>query len=242
VRQALDLAIDRQRVVKTAYYGSAVPGSSLVPPALPEAHLAGAPPCFDVAQANALLGQAGFKRGADGTRVANGHPMSYKVIVLNDPGGPEGATLQILRNDLQGIGIKLQGTVLDAAAAIPAIFGPNNSYSTFDFSLLTAGGSFDPSFILSWELCSNLGVDNFAGYCNPHYDALLKQQSTTTDHASRVDLLKQLQQLLLNDRPIFVIAYARDVYAHSKSWDGLLTGPGGWFYTTLEAALAAQRK
>ncbi|HYV16365.1 MAG TPA: peptide ABC transporter substrate-binding protein [Conexibacter sp.] len=242
VRQALDLAIDRNRVVQTGYYGFGTPGSSMVPPVMPASHLQAAPTPFDIARANALLDQAGFKRGADGTRVANGHPMSYDVIVLQDPTGPETATLTILTEDFAKLGIKVRGRVLDAAAAVTGIFGPGNKYSTFDFGLLTVSGTVDPTAVLGYQLCASFGVSNFAGYCNPKYDALYAKVGATTDPAARKAQLDQLQQILLNDRPILLVAYAKDVYVHSTAWTGFAAGPGGWFQKTLETALSVQHK
>jgi hypothetical protein len=36
-----------------------------------------------------------MKKGSDGIRVAGGHPMSYKIVLLQDPGGPESTALDI---------------------------------------------------------------------------------------------------------------------------------------------------
>ena len=71
VKEAMAHAMDRQRMVKSAYPGSA-PGASVVPPANgdwvnPALH----PETFDLALANKLLDKAGYKKGPNGIRIAS---------------------------------------------------------------------------------------------------------------------------------------------------------------------------
>src|SRR5262249_56136120 len=89
VRQAFEYAVDRNQIIKTAYLGYAQPGASIIPPATRFWHDPSIRPLpFDLAKANALLDQAGYKMGRGGIRMANGHQMSYTVIFSRDHKGP----------------------------------------------------------------------------------------------------------------------------------------------------------
>src|SRR6266567_5756841 len=88
VRAAIEYATDRQQIIKTAWLGLAQPGSTIIAPADGSWHdpnLRVLP--FDLAKANHLLDAAGFKRGANGVRIADGHPMAYNVIFPPDERG-----------------------------------------------------------------------------------------------------------------------------------------------------------
>ena len=69
VRQAIAHAIDKDFVVKTIFLGYAAAATGPVPKNDPQFYTADVPTyAFDVAKANALLDEAGYKRGADGNR------------------------------------------------------------------------------------------------------------------------------------------------------------------------------
>src|SRR5689334_13267876 len=75
LRQAFDAAIDRQAIIKTSLLGHGQPGSSILGPAIGHWYDPAIKPTpFDLAKANQLLDQAGYKMGPNGLRVANGHP------------------------------------------------------------------------------------------------------------------------------------------------------------------------
>jgi len=68
-RQALNLAIDREEIIDTIYYGFAEPSLILEN-------------TFDLEKANALLDEMGMKKGADGFRTApNGKPFAIPFEV-----------------------------------------------------------------------------------------------------------------------------------------------------------------
>src|SRR5215813_4057404 len=91
LRQAFDNAIDRQAIVKTSLLGYGQPGSSIIPPSTGQWHNPSVRPTpFNLAKAAQLLDQAGFKMGPNGVRIADGHPMSYTIIMPADTTGGYG--------------------------------------------------------------------------------------------------------------------------------------------------------
>ncbi|HYV15472.1 MAG TPA: peptide ABC transporter substrate-binding protein [Conexibacter sp.] len=230
VRQALDAAINRSQIVSTAYFGAATPGSSVIPSALPPYHKDVAVESYDPATANALLDQAGYKKGSDGIRVANGHPMSYSMVVIASPGSGIDSAANILREDFKQVGIKLKVTSLDPTAAIAGIFGPKKDYkSEFQFSLGRIASSFDPGSFLSYFSCAGKGSSNYSGYCEKPFEALMQKQSSEPSNPARVDEVQQLQDMIARDRPSLVLAYEKGAFAYRSPWTGFTPGPLGWF-------------
>ncbi|HYV15583.1 MAG TPA: ABC transporter substrate-binding protein [Conexibacter sp.] len=242
VREAIDMAVDRERIVRTAMFGSAEPGAAVMPPANLNLHLDAPPTPFDLDQANTILDGLGYKKGSDGIRVANGHKMSYKVILLQDPGGPEQTTLEIMKNDLRQIGIQINVTPLDATAALAALEGPKKDYSTFDMFMLSFIGNYLPSGTLPVFRCNALGAYNYSGTCSKEFDALDDKATAATDEATAQKYTLDEQRWVMEHRPLLVIAYLKDIYAYRDPWTGFVAGPQGWFYGTHETAVSVAQK
>jgi len=230
VKQAINAAIDRNRIVQVAYFGSATAAQAFVPSALGHWHDSSIEvPAFDLDHANQLLDQAGYKRGADGIRVANGRPMEFTLIALQNPGGPEGAASTIVKDDLQKIGFKVKVSILDGPAALAAVEGNDYANDNSDMFMLVATGTTNPANALSYETCGALGSFNFSGYCNKAYDALYAKQQQEIDPAKREAQIHQLQQILADHQADNVLAYGRGIYAYNSAWTGFDVSPLGWF-------------
>jgi len=230
VRQAFDLATDRAGIDKVAYLGYAEPAGSVIAPATGLWHdPAIKPEPFDIAQANALMDQAGYKMGADGIRIADGHPMSYKVIFPSWFRGAGDRIFNILQTDYREIGVQLIQQNMDGDAAFNAITAPNNKYLNFDLNLGWWQPYVDPDFQLSVFICSQYGGWSDSGYCNPAYDQMYQQQGTLMDLSQRKALVWKMQELLAKDRPYININYPDWIEAHSPTWTGFVMTPQGSF-------------
>jgi len=221
LRQAFDYAIDRQAIVKTSLLGFGTPGSSIIGPATGRWYNpAIKPPPFDPAKANQLLDQAGFKMGPNGLRVANGHPMSYTVIVPDSMANSyEQRSFQIIQGDFKKIGVKLTEKTLDDSAAYDAILA--NNYKNFELSLWDWGPYPDPDFMLSVLTCVSWNVWNDTGYCSKTYDSMYQAQSAAIDPAKRQQIVYQMQQMVASQRTYVVIDYPDSIEAHSPTWTDL---------------------
>ena len=185
VRMAMEYAIDRNAIAQTAWLGYAKPGSSIVPPGAgvwndPQVQ----PLPFDIAKANAILDAAGYARGPDGIRVANGHPMSYTVLFAADESGAGDAAFRIIQNGFQQIGIDVTQRKMDNDAVNTAILGDNNTYNTFDLAMWDWYPCCPvPDFILSVLQCSQFGGWSDTGYCNKTYDKMYDAQQLALDQS-----------------------------------------------------------
>jgi len=229
VKEAMAHAMDRKRMVETAYPGSA-PGASIVPPANGSwVNSSLKPETFDLNMANQLLDKAGYKMGPNGIRIANGHPMSYTVLFASDLTGAGDRVFQIIQQDFKKIGIAISQKTMDASAFGPAIYGNNNTYNGWDFAMEGIGGILDPGFAVGYFDCANLGGWNFSGWCDKKYQKVFDEQNQTIDVAKRHQLVNQLQQMAYDARPAIVLFYSETLDVHSKQWTGFGADPYGAF-------------
>jgi len=221
LRQAFDAAINRQAIIKTSLLGHGQPGSSIIGPASGHWYDPAIKPTpFSLAKANQLLDQAGYKMGPNGLRVANGHPMSYTVIVPDSLANSyQQRSFQIIQGDFKQIGVKLTEKTLDDSAAYDAILA--NNYKNFEISLWDWGPLPDPDFMLSVLTCVSWNVWNDTGYCSKSYDSLYQAQGAMMNQAKRQQIIYQMQQMATSQKMYLVVDYPDSIEAHSPAWTDL---------------------
>lgn len=221
LREAFDHAIDRAGIIKTALLGHGQEGASIIPPVEKKWNDPQITPTpFDLTKANALLDQAGYRRGPDNVRIANGHPMSYTVIFPTGQGGYSNRMFLSIQSDFAKIGVQLRQQNLDTSAANAAIMA--NDYKDFELSMWgwSLQGN-DPDDMLSYLTCGQLNSANDSGYCNKEWDALYEAQASAMDPVKRKAIVDQMQQIAAEKRMYLVIAYADQIEAHTKQWTDL---------------------
>ncbi|HXQ56928.1 MAG TPA: ABC transporter substrate-binding protein, partial [Actinomycetes bacterium] len=242
LREAFEYAIDRQQIVKVALNGEGQPGTTIVAPSTGKWHNPNVKPLpFDLAKANQLLDGLGYKKGADGIRVAEGHPMQYEVIVPTSRTAQLTPTFRIIQAAFRQIGVSVNEKVLDPNGAFAAITAPDNKYLNFDLSLWDWIPEPDPDYIISVLTCDQYGNNSDSGYCNPKYDALYKQQGVTIDQAKRLQLVYQAQEMIATDRPYIVMSYPNVVDAYSKQWAGFYNAPGYGLFDLVQTTLQVHK-
>jgi peptide/nickel transport system substrate-binding protein len=226
LREAFAHAMDRQQIDEVVWLNYAEPAASFVPPADGAWHDSSLQPeTFDVDLANQMLDDAGYTKGADGVRMADGHKMEYQVITPSDLTGVD-RTFQIIQADFNEIGVKLTQRALDSTAAFDLMCGKDCvAYDGWDLAMWDWVPLIDPDFILSVLTCDQFGGWSDSGYCNPEYDKLYQQQGVTLDQKARQDIVYQMQQMAFNDRPYIMLNYVDVLEAHNKNWDGFLNSP-----------------
>jgi len=200
VRQAIAHAIDKDFVVKTVFLGYAAPSTGPVPQNDKQFYTRDVPAYeFDPAKANALLDEAGYKRGADGTR--------FKLRLLPAPYFNETKQFgDYLRQALAAIGIDAQIVNNDAAAHQKAV------YTDHDFDLAVAPPVFRGDPAISTTILVQSGIpdgvpfSNQGGYKNAEIDALIEKASETIDAQARTALYREFQKKVVEDLPLINVA------------------------------------
>jgi len=200
VRQAIAHAIDKDFVVKTIFLGYATASTGIIPKNAPEFYDPSVPTYdFDVEKANALLDEAGYPRGENGTR------FSLKLL----PAPYFSETRQFgdyLRQALAKVGIDAQIVNNDSAAHQTAV------YTEHDFDLAVAPPVFRGDPAISTTILVRSGIpagvpfSNQGGFENAELDALIDKANTTVDTAERTELFKEFQRLVAETLPLINVA------------------------------------
>lgn len=125
VRRAIAHALDVDFFCSNFLYGLGKRGTGPIPTSSPDFYPTGTPQyAFDKAKADALLEEAGFKKGADGTR--------FSVRLLPAPWGEDIALwATFVQQSLSAVGIKVEVVRLDAPGFL------TNVYKDWNFDLAT---------------------------------------------------------------------------------------------------------
>jgi peptide/nickel transport system substrate-binding protein len=229
VKEAFAHAMDRAQIIDVVFLGTAKPASSIVPATTGAWHDPSLEPeKFDLALANRLLDQAGYKKGSGGIRVANGHKMAYDVVTPTDVQSIP-RTFQIIQADFKKIGVQLRQKALDSTAAFDLMTSPSGKYLNFDLAMWDWVALIDPDFMLSVVTCAQWSGWNDSGYCNKKYDRMYAQQQLTPDQNKRRQLVRKMQKYLYDQRPYIWLANLNSVSAVSPKWTGFVNTPQGPF-------------
>jgi len=231
VRQALGYALDRNQIAQIAYAGQAAPGNSILMPSLGDFYWQ---PSADQLidnnpdKANALLDSAGYTtKDADGTRQSkDGKPLKFRIIAI-DSTSVDVRTAQLFQASAAKVGIKLDFSTVDSDTMASTVYNTEGP----DWDIFVWGwdsGVNDPGYMLGVPLTSQIGGNNDVFYSNPAYDALYAKQAIELDHAKRVDLVKQMQQMFYEDSAYLVAVYTKKLQSYRKAaWTNLTEVPGG---------------
>jgi peptide/nickel transport system substrate-binding protein len=208
VRQALQLAMDKQQIIDVALLGLGSPGVALVPPGLGDFYL-DEPTAFNVDEANQMLEDAGYKdTNGDGIRECLADqdcPTGDLTFRFNFPDDIDTAPREadLIAGMWEQIGVKIEITSLDADT-LTSVCCPSFDY---DVILWGWGADPDPAFLLGVAICDEITTGfSETGYCNADYDDLYAQQGVETDHATRVGIIQEMQRILVEDVP-YIIPY-----------------------------------
>ena len=193
VRQAIDLAIDRQALGQVVYPGgdfqlSTVFGHPVW--SIPNDEVMQLPGYRankeeDLADARALLEAAGHGGGLDLTVSTTPDFPSFHID-----------RAQVYKAQLAEIGINLEISTDEYAA-----YKDKERAKRFQLSTGAWGFSGDPDAPLSGAFHTE-GARNYFSYSSPDYDALVEKERATFDHEERLQVILDAQRMLLEDRPV----------------------------------------
>jgi peptide/nickel transport system substrate-binding protein len=171
---------------------------------------------FDIPLANQMLDDAGYlDTDGDGIRECpagmdcGGRQLDIVMQIPSDIGsGPREA--ELLSGWWAQIGVRMTPQVLEPDTVTA------NCCPAFDFDMLMWGWTSDPdpSFILSVLTSAEIPTGlSETGYNNPEYDELFDGQTVELDHASRVQMIHDMQRLMIEDLPYIIPYYQQEVQA-----------------------------
>jgi peptide/nickel transport system substrate-binding protein len=190
VRQAMNLAIDKQRLIELID-GQGVIANGILPPDMP-----GAEPvtgfAHDPAAARRLLEEAGLGKGFETTMWASRDEGTMRLA-------------QSMQQDLRAIGVRLRFKPVDFPALIEAI----RQKGMVPLFLLGWEADFpDPSNFLTVLLSSkSRDTNNNTFYSNPEVDKLLDEAEPVLDLSRRFRLFHEAEVIVVRDAPWIPLFY-----------------------------------
>jgi len=202
VRQAIAQAIDRNALVKGAFFGQATPILGGVIPSWNwgYADIAYFKPGGDPEKAKALLAEAG-------------HPDGFETSMTIASSFPaQMAMAPIIQANLATVGIKAKIGTME----IPRYWDEVWSTSNFDItSMYWLSPLADPDDFLTNNYKCGMAI-NVQKYCNKDMDALLEKAKAAATEAERKELYKQVTQLSLDDMGQVPLVNGWLLIAHSS--------------------------
>ncbi|MBX5464248.1 MAG: ABC transporter substrate-binding protein [Clostridia bacterium] len=205
VRQALNMAIDKERIVKLLA-GQGTVANQILPPLMPgyDPSYKGYP--YDPQQAKRLLAEAGYP---------DGFSTTMECLDVD----PQPKLCQSIQADLAQIGVKVDLKTLEASTIIADAGTPNKVPLVWSGGLAWIQDYPDPSDFYGPILgCSSAvqGGWNWAWYCNPQLEQQANQALGILDRTQRLDLYRQIFRKLM-DEAVWVPVYnGQYVIAHSE--------------------------
>jgi oligopeptide transport system substrate-binding protein len=196
VRQALALAIDKERIVKKITRAGERPASHIVPDGIANY----APPeglGYNPARARKLLAEAGYPDG-------RGFPRFEYVFSASASGGDklhENIAIELQQMWRDELGLEMDLRQLEAK-----IFYAAQGRLDFDLSRSSWTGDYDDANTFLGIFTSDDG-NNRTGWKNARYDALIREANEQTDLKAREKLFQQAETLLVRDEAPVIPLY-----------------------------------
>jgi len=239
-RQALSWAVDKNTLVKVAYGGYAVPGSSIVVPGSEYAWQPSPSEAFgfDLSKASALLDAAGYKLSASGQRLdKQGKPIVLRLWARTEDVRSQ-VDAKLIAGSFGKLGITVKISVRDEGAICDGLYNMKGNTYAPDYDMYIWGWSQnpDPDYILGVFTTDQINGWNDCCFSNAEYDKLFVEQSRELDPAKRAALVQRMQQIFYDAAPYVVLCYKNYLQAYnSAKWEGWVASPpknGLVLYTT----------
>ncbi len=196
VRQAMNLAVNKQQINETVYAGQGVLPSQPVTQGSPGFVAELQPIGYDPARARQLLAEGGFPNGFS------------TPFVFNPAGAGNNDLAQIIAQQLGQVGIRVDLQPADPATFLQRIL--QGQAGPFYLSQFAQGSVGDPAGWLNLYLSEAAGGPG--RYNNPEFDRLYQQQVGELDGTRRNQILQQIMRLLANDPPGLYLPASRSIW------------------------------
>jgi peptide/nickel transport system substrate-binding protein len=228
VRQAIDLAIDREAIVREALQGYGQAAYSPIPPASWAFTPAMNAKRHDPARARDLLRRAGWKRPVRFDRVGSGPSCLYdavhkdgqvlelQLIVWKDEFFRRTAA-HLIQRHLMEVGFCVQLHLVDGTTYNRLA---ENMGTEYDGYIGGWGGLLDPGDNL-YKKYHSKGSQNRTGYSNPKVDKLLEEARRNTDRKKAIPLYEKIVALVTKDAVFLPLAYPDYLFAARAELAGI---------------------
>lgn len=198
VRKALSIAINQSHIIDAVFQGKAMPAKNFIPPSMWGHHNEIEAHNYDSEAAKALLKKAGLPDGFEITLWAMPVQRAY------NPNARRMA--EIIQTDWEKIGVKTNIVTYEWGEYLTRLRAGEHDAALAGW----IGDNGDPDNFFSVTLSCNAAQSgsNYARWCDPEFDKIIKEAKMTNDHEKRVALYLQAQEILHREQPVLNIAHS----------------------------------
>lgn len=211
VRRAVGHAIDREAILKTAFFGR---GSAIYGLPIPKDSLAYDPALahfysYDRTKAKQLLTEAGLANGFTATLLSTAQYGMHKD------------TAQVVQQDLNEIGNHVTLSLPDWATRVSL-----GNQGRYQFAVSGTTGDYnDPDFLTGLFHSGPTYYNNAAGFSDTAIDRLLDLGRAAPER-ERKAVYNRIQEKALSESPYIFLTWREQGYAYRKGLDGFRNLPG----------------
>jgi len=198
VRQALNMAIDKESILKSVYQGQGQVAKNPIPPILWSYNNAIKDYPFDIAKAKEMLAKAGYPEGFE---------VDLWYLPVTRPYNPDGKRMaELIQADWAKIGVKAKLVTYEWAEYRKRSKTGEQAVMMFGWS----GDNGDPdNFFVPLLGCEAVkGGGNVARWCNKEFEALVIKAAQTPKQADRAKLYEQAQVIFKEEAPWITVAHS----------------------------------
>ncbi len=245
VRRALSLAIDRSILDNIGYGDAGQPACNVV--SNPPIYISTAnDECLiqNIELANQILDEAGWERGADGIREKDGVRLS--ILYQTSTNSVRQGTQALVKQMWEQIGVETELRNIESAVFFGNDPASPDTYGKFyaDIEMYTnAFSGTDPETYMANWLCSEIPDasnqwlgNNLPRFCSDEYDELAANLAVTASLEERAELVKKMNDMLVQDYVIIPLIHRGRLAAHADSllgvrnnmWDTQMWNVADW--------------
>ena len=199
VRKAVNMAIDKQAIIKAVYLSAGVAATNPIPPSMWSYNKAIKDDPYDPAAAKKLLAEAGYP---------NGFSTDLWAMPVQRPYNPNARRIaELMQADLEKVGIKAEIKSFEWGEYRKRMQAGEHQMGMLGWT----GDNGDPDNFLHTLLgcdAAKTNGSNVAKFCNPVFEDLVQKAKTLSDQKQRTDLYSRAQVVFKEQAPWFTIAHA----------------------------------
>jgi len=216
LRQAMNYAVDRERISDLVIEGRYPPAKGVLPPGMPgyNPNLKGYE--YNPEKAKELMKEAGYPDG-----------FEVELLVNNNP--RHKAVGEAIQSQIAELGIKMSIKVLDWGVMLDLC--DRGEVNLFRMGWVVDYADPDNFLYVLFDSSNKGAKGNYSRYSNPEFDKLVRDARVETDYNKRIELYQKAEQMLVDDAAwLFLFHYSNCVLY--QDWVKNLHMPAFGDYTT----------
>ena len=209
LRQALNFALDRDRIITQVMHGIGSPARSILPPNMPGS--SGRGYSYDPQKARQLLAEAGYPGGKGLPPLTLTATASYLDLC------------EMIQHDLAAFGIKLIVDVVPLSTHKEGV--ANGDFIFFRKNWMADHPDAENFLLLFTSANAAPAGPNYTRFSNAAYDELYEASLITSDQDRRLELYAQMDSIIVEHAPAVFLHHPEVVRFARKEINGLVADP-----------------